>query len=243
MLEAGLWGLLAASSLVIGALAGYLLPVSRHAIALVMAFGAGVLISAVAFELTDEAYALGGADAVALGLGAGALVFFAGDWKIDQMGGEMRKRPGMEQSEGNSKAIAFGAALDAVPESAAIGLSLLEGGAVSAALVGAVFLSNVPEALASSAGSKRAGVGLHPLLARWVGIVVLSGLSAALGYAVLADASDNLVAWTQAFAGGAVLCMLADTMMPEAFEDYDRKPAVGLVVVLGFATAFLLSTV
>ncbi len=242
MLEAGAWGLIAASSLLIGALAGYLLRIGPHPIALIMAFGAGVLISAVAFELTEEAFAIGGADAVALGLGAGAIAFFAGDWWIDRMGGAMRKRAGMEQSEGNSKAIAFGAALDAVPESAAIGLSLLEGGTVSAALVGAVFLSNVPEALSSAAGSRKANLTLGQVLGRWVGIVLISGLAAVLGFVLLDDAPDNLVAWTQAFAGGAVLCMLADTMMPEAFEDYDRKPAVGLVVVLGFATAFLLST-
>ena len=242
MIEAGLWGLFAASSLLVGAAAGYLVAIPRHAIALIMAFGAGVLISAVAFELTEEAFRIGGADAVALGLGAGAIAFFAGDWWIDRMGGAMRKRPGMEQAEGNAKAIAFGAALDAGPESAAIGLSLLEGSGVSAALVGAVFLSNVPEALSSSAGSRNAGVGLGAVIARWVGIVAFSGVAAALGYVLLDDASANLVAWTQAFAGGAVLCMLADTMMPEAFEDYDRKPAVGLVVVLGFATAFLLST-
>jgi ZIP family zinc transporter len=242
VVEAGLWGVLAASSLLIGAAAGFALPIPRHLIALIMAFGAGVLISAVAFELTQEAYGIGGGDAVAVGLGTGALAFFAGDWWIGRMGGAMRKRSGMEQAEGNAKAIAFGAALDAVPESAAIGLSLVYGGAVEAALVGAVFLSNVPEALSSAAGSRNAGLGLRPVLARWVGIVLLSGAAAALGYVLLDGASDNLVAWTQAFAGGAVLCMLADTMMPEAFEEYDRKPAVGLVVVLGFATAFLLST-
>src|SRR5262245_59972141 len=115
--EALFWGLFAASSLLVGALIGYLLPIPRHAIAAVMAFGAGVLISAVAFELTEEAYNLGGADAVALGLGGGAIVFFAGDWYIDHMGGAMRMRPGAEQVSGNSTAIAFGAALDAVPES------------------------------------------------------------------------------------------------------------------------------
>jgi zinc transporter, ZIP family len=202
-----------------------------------------VLISAVAFELTEEAYGIGGGDAVAVGLGTGALAFFAGDWWIDRMGGAMRKRSGTQQAEGNARAIAFGAALDAVPESAAIGLSLLYGGAVEAALVGAVFLSNVPEALSSAAGSRKAGVAMRSLLVRWAGIVLLSGVSAALGYVLLDGASDNLVAWTQAFAGGAVLCMLADTMMPEAFEDYDRRPAVGLVVVIGFAAAFLLSTV
>lgn len=242
MLEAGLWGLLAASSLLIGALAGYLLPVSRHVIALVMAFGVGVLISAVAFELTEEAYGIGGADAVALGLGAGAIAFFAGDWWIDHRGGAMRKRPGMEQAAGNPRAIAFGAALDAVPESAAIGLSVLYGGTVEGTLVAAVFLSNVPEALSSAAGSGNAKQSFRSVIAMWAGIVLMSGIAAALGYVLLDGASDNLVAWTQAFAGGAVLCMLADTMMPQAFEEYDRRPAVGLVVVLGFATAFLLST-
>jgi ZIP family zinc transporter len=242
VIEAGLWGLFGGSSLVLGAVAGYLLPVSKHVIALIMAFGAGVLISAVAFELTEEAYGIGGGDAVALGLGAGALAFFAGDWYIDRMGGGMRKRSGMEQADGNARAIAFGAALDGVPESAAIGLTLLQGGTVEAALVGAVFLSNVPEALSSSAGSKNAGQSLRAVLGRWAGIALLSGVAAALGFTLLDGASDNLVAWTQAFAGGAVLCMLSDTMFPQAYEDYDRRPAVGLVVVLGFAVAFLLST-
>jgi ZIP family zinc transporter len=241
--EAGLWGLFAASSLLLGAVAGYLLRIPAHVIALIMAFGAGVLISAVAFDLTEEAYGIGGGDAVALGLGAGAITFFAGDWYIDRMGGAMRKRSGMEQADGNAKAIAFGAALDGVPESAAIGLTLLQGGSVSAALVGAVFLSNVPEALSSAAGSKNAGKSLGAVLVQWAGIVLMSGVAAALGFTLLDGASDNVIAWTQAFAGGAVLCMLADTMMPQAFEDYDRKPAVGLVTVLGFAVAFLLSTV
>ncbi len=242
MVEAGLWGLFAASSLLLGAAAGYFLRIPPHLIALIMAFGAGALISAVAFELTEEAYGIGGGDAVALGLGAGAVTFFAGDWWIDRMGGAMRMRSGMERAEDNAKAIALGAALDAVPESAAIGLSILYGGTVEAALVGAVFLSNVPEALSSTAGSRKAGQTLQAVIVRWTGIVLVSGLAAALGFTFLDGASDNVVAWTQAFAGGAVLCMLADTMMPQAFEDYDRRPAVGLVVVLGFAVAFLLST-
>jgi len=242
VLEAGLWGLIAGSSLLIGATAGLFLRISRRAIGVIMAFGAGVLVSAVAFELTEEAYDIGGADAVALGLGAGAIAFFLGDAWIDRMGGAMRKSPGMEQAGGNSTAIAFGAALDAVPESAAIGLSVLYAGTVEPALVGAVFLSNVPEALSSAAGSRNADHGHGRVLARWAGIVLLSGIAATLGYALLDDASENLVAWTQAFAGGAVLCMLADTMFPEAYEDYGRKPAVGMVTVLGFAVAFLLST-
>ena len=242
MVEALLWGLFAASSLLVGALIGYLVAISRPVIALIMAFGAGVLISAVAFELTEEAYNVGGADAVALGLGVGAIAFFAGDWYIDRMGGAKRKSAHADPGSGNAMAIAFGATLDAIPESAAIGLSLVQGDTVSAALVGAVFLSNVPEGLSSAAGSRKAGEPLTALLIRWGGIVLISGIAALLGFVLLDDASDNLIAWTQAFAGGAILCMLADTMIPEAFEDYDRRPAVGLVTVLGFAVAFLLST-
>lgn len=234
MLEAGLWGVVAGSSLLLGAVAGFYLRLPKHVIAAITGFGAGVLISAVAFELTEEAYAVGGADAVAAGLAAGAIVFFAGDRWIESMD--------KGDGEGTSKAIEFGAALDAVPESAAIGLSVLSAGTVAPALVGAVFLSNVPEALSSTGQSMKMGHGRGRVLARWAGIVLLAGVSAALGYVLLDGASENLVAFTQAFAGGAVLCMLTDTMIPTAFEEYDRRPQVGLTTVLGFAVAFLLST-
>jgi zinc transporter, ZIP family len=243
VLEAGLWGLVAGSSLLIGAVAGLLLQLPRHLIAAIMSFGAGVLVSAVAFDLTAEAYEVGGADSVAGGLAAGAVAFFAGDWYIDRMGGAARKSSGIEQADGTSEAIAFGAALDAVPESAAIGLSVLAAGTVEPALVGAVFLSNVPEALSSTAGSMNAGHDRRRVIGRWAAIVLLSGVSAALGYVLLDGASEDLIAFTQAFAGGAVLCMLADTMFPEAYRAYDQLPQAGLMTVLGFAVAFLLTTV
>jgi ZIP family zinc transporter len=232
VLDAGLWGLFAGSSLLLGAVAGLFLDLKPHLVAAITGFGAGVLISAVAFELTEEAYAVGGADAVALGLAAGALVFFAGATYIDRMGG----------SDGASRAIAFGAALDAVPESAAIGLSVLAAGTVEPALVGAVFLSNVPEALSSTA-ERMSGHRRSRVIVTWAAIVLLSGASAALGYTLLDGASENLVAFTQAFAGGAVLCMLIDTMLPKAFAEYQGRPQAGLTTVLGFAVAFLLSTV
>ena len=234
MLEAGLWGLLAGSSLLIGAAAGIVLRLPHHLVAAITGFGAGVLISAVAFELTEEAYVTGGADAVAAGLAAGALAFFAGDRYIERMEGG--------DEDNASSAIAFGAALDAVPESAAIGLSVLAAGSVSPALVGAVFLSNVPEALASTASAMKTGHARNVVLARWAAIVALSGVSAAAGYTLLDGASENLIAFTQAFAGGAVLCMLTDTLIPKAFEEYDRMPQVGLTTVMGFAVAFLFST-
>lgn len=233
MLEAGFWGLFAASSLLLGAVVGLLLRLPQHLVAAITGFGAGVLISAVAFELTEEAYSVGGADAVAFGLAAGAIVYFVGDRYIERMEGS--------SGEGTSDAIAFGAALDAVPESAAIGLSVLAAGTVSPALVGAVFLSNVPEALASTARSMDR-MGRGRVIARWAAIVLVSGVSAALGYLLLDGASENLVAFTQAFAGGAVLCMLTDTMLPEAYREYDQMPQVGLTTVFGFAVAFLFST-
>src|SRR4051812_50198315 len=122
-----------------------------------MAFGAGVLISALAFELTDEAYDKGGADAVAIGLALGALSFFAADWVVDHRGGDQRKRSGGEQAGGSAAAIVIGAMLDGIPESVAIGVSLLGGGAVSAAIVAAGFLSNVPGALAGGTGPRQGG--------------------------------------------------------------------------------------
>jgi ZIP family zinc transporter len=220
--------------LLLGAAAGLFLHGLKrkpHLIAAITGFGAGVLISAVAFELTEEAYAVGGADAVAFGLAAGAIVYFLGDRYIERR----------ERGDGDSEAIAFGAALDAVPESAAIGLSVLAAGTVSPALVGAVFLSNVPEALASTASSMDK-MAHGPIIARWTGIVLLSGASAALGYVLLDGASENLIAFTQAFAGGAVLCMLSSTLIPDAYREYDKKPQVGLATVFGFAVAFLFST-
>src|SRR4051812_49571995 len=204
-----------------------------------MAFGAGVLISALAFELTAEAFRRGGSDAVAVGLAAGALAFFAGDWAVDRRGGEHRKRSGGQQAGGSGAAIVVGAMLDGVPESVAIGVSLLGGGGVGVAVVAAVFLSNVPESLSAATGLQAAGHSKRWILGLWLGVALVSAAAAAFGYAVLGDASANTIGLIQAFAGGAILTMLADTMLPEAVEG--GGSTVGLATVLGFALAFLLS--
>jgi zinc transporter, ZIP family len=240
MLEAAFWGFVAGGALIVGAAAGLWLHPSQRTIGLIMGFGAGVLISALAFELTEEAFDIGGADAVAGGLGAGALTFFVGDLLIDRRGGDGRKRSGGEQAAGSAGAIVLGAVLDGIPESAAIGLTLLEGGSVSVAVVAAVFLSNVPESLSAASGLARAGHSPRWILGLWTLVTVISALAAAAGYGVMGDASPDLAAFVQAFAAGAVLTMLADTMMPEAFEHGGR--AAGLFTVLGFALAFLLSS-
>jgi len=238
--KAFLWGALGASSLLLGAAVGLRFRLSQKVIGLVLGFGAGTLISAVAFELTDEAFRLGGADAVAFGLAAGALAYFAGNTYIERRGARRRMSSHGSQSDGSASALLLGAVLDGIPESAVIGISILEGGTVGVAILAAVFLSNIPEALSSATGMRRAGHSALNIMSVWLAVVAVSGLSAALGYGLLDGASGNTIGLIQAFAGGAVLTMLADTMMPEAFDD--GGDAVGLVTVLGFALAYLLST-
>jgi zinc transporter, ZIP family len=240
MAEAALWGAVGASSLLLGAIAGLKLTISRGGIGLVMGFGAGTLISALTFELTDEAFKLGGADAVAVGLAAGALAYYAGDSAIDARGAEGRMRSTGRDSGEPGRALLLGAVLDGIPESAVIGISVLAGGAVSVPVLAAVFISNFPESLSSATGMRRTGRAAGGVIWTWVVVLLLSALASALGYGLLNGASGNLVGGIQAFAAGAVLTMLADTMMPEAFN-YGGK-AVGLVTVLGFALAYLLST-
>ena len=131
--------------------------------------------------------------------------------------------------------------LDGIPESVAIGVSLVGGGSVGVAVVAAVFLSNVPESLSAATGLRKAGHSPRWIVGLWLGVALISALAAALGYAFLGDASPNVIGFIQAFAAGAILTMLADTMMPEAFEHGGK--VVGLMTCLGFAVAFVLSTV
>jgi zinc transporter, ZIP family len=238
VLAAGFWGFVGGASLLLGALVGVYAGPSRRTIATVMALGAGVLISSVAFELMDEAYQLGGFDASALGLSLGAVAFFLADRAVNRRGGARRKNPGDKQGD-SASAIAIGALMDGIPESAAIGISLLEGGNISAALVAAVFLSNVPEGLSSASGMKRAGRSTAHILGLWAGATLVSALAALLGYLFLAGAPEDVTALIQAFAAGAILTMLASTMMPEAYEEGGE--VVGLVTAAGFLLSFILS--
>ena len=244
-IEAGLWGLLGGSALLVGALVGYSVKLSQRTIAAIMAAGSGVLISAVAFELMDEAYARGGFGSTALGFIGGALAYTAANVLISRRGARHRKRSGYHPSHrqnednGSSIAIAVGALLDGIPESVVIGISLLSGGPVSSVTVAAVFISNVPEGLSSAAGMKRAGHGLLFIYGVWGGIAAVSGLAALLGNIALAGASSGIVAATTAVAAGAILAMLVDTMIPEAAEGTHEY--TGLITVGGFLLAFVLS--
>ena len=240
VLEAAFWGLVGGGALIVGALAGIYLPASHRVVGLIMAFGVGVLFSAVAFELTAEAFDRAGSDAVVFGLLAGSLTFFAGDWYIDARGGARRKNMKGMQASAAPVALVLGALLDGIPESAAIGVSMLEGEGVGVAFLVAVFISNVPESLAASAGLVASGWSRARIIGLWALITVAAGVAAAVGYGTLGDAGPTAVAFIQAFAAGAILTMLADTMVPEAVEFAGRW--VGLLSSLGFCLAFLLST-
>lgn len=240
MSEAFLWGAVAASSLLIGGLAAIWLPIGRRALGLIMAFGSGVLLSAVAYELVAEAFATShGNWEIAAGLGAGSLVFYGGDAWIDRRGGENRKHSGGKQAEGSGLAIVLGIVLDGIPESVVLGLTVLQAGTVSVALLIAVFLSNLPEAVAATSGLVQSGWRQVHVLGLWVLMMAVSGIAALAGYALFDAASPSTIAFMLAFAGGAVLTMLADTMMPEAFEHGGKL--VGVVTTLGFGLAFLVS--
>lgn len=240
MLEAGLWGFAAASALIIGALIGLASKVPRQFVALAMAFGAGALISALAFDLTEDAFAHGGTLPVAGGLAAGAVVFFTGNQLLHRRGGARRGKK-MVKAADNGPSIVLGAMLDGIPESVVLGSTLIAGGAIGLPFLAAVAISNVPEALSAAADLRREGHRPPWIIGLWVAVAVVSGIASALGYALLGGMGENAIPLIQAFAAGAILTMLSDTMIPEAFAD--GGDLTGLAVVFGFATAFLLSTV
>jgi ZIP family zinc transporter len=245
-IQAGLWGLAAGGALVVGAVVAWLIEVPQRVVASVMAFGAGVLISALAFDLVDEAETKGGLTATAIGFLVGAVAYLLANVVLARRGARHRKRsgdqqPSEEEQSGSGSAIAIGALLDGIPESVVLGLSLLGGNGVGIPVLAAIFISNLPEGLSSAAGMKRNGRSARYVFGVWIGVAVGSGAAGLLGCLLLRGASVELVAAITALAAGAILTMVADTMIPEAFERTHLY--AGLIATLGFLTAFTIGRV
>jgi ZIP family zinc transporter len=239
MLEAAFWALIGASSLLIGVEIALALRPAQRIIGLVMAFGAGAMISAVAYELVLEAVEHDEYARVVIGMALGSGAFLLGSLAIDRAGGSGRKRSTGEQEEGSPLAIVLGAALDGIPESIIIGLTVILTGGVSASFVLATFLSNLPESMAATSGLTTAGWSRSSIRRLWASVVGVAVLSGALGYILFDTVSSATGALVEGFAAGALLTMLADTMMPEAFHFGGRL--VGIFTVAGFAAAFLIA--
>jgi ZIP family zinc transporter len=235
-LLAFIWGGIAASSILLG----YFLSardLSKRNVGLIMGFGGGALISAIAYELVPET-ALTGWDVV-VAFGLGALAFFAGDWIVDRRGGAERKDLSEEQTVGSGAAIFIGTLLDNVPESIILGMSIAIGGSVNLAFLAAVFISNLPEGIAGSINLEASGYSRRTILSMWGMLVALSAVCAGLGYAIIQRVPTLDGVYAQSFAAGAMMVMLTDAMMPEAYENGGKL--VGLFAVFGFLTSAVLS--
>lgn len=232
MLDALLWGGIAASSLLIGALLAILRRWSDVVVGVVLAFGAGALIASVAFELAEGGLRDGGPLAVGAGLAAGALAYFVADRGVERWSGRKGARAA-------GAPLAIGALLDGIPEQAVLGIGLAAGGGVSVALLVSVFISNLPESIGSSSDMLAAGRSRRFVLLLWLAVVVVSVLAAVVGALVADAAPPALAGIVDGFAAGALLVMLADAMIPEARAK--AKNVAGLATVVGFAVAASLS--
>ena len=202
----------------------------------IMGFGAGVLISAVAYELVFEAVKEAGQTGYpTLGFFVGAITFFLSDKLIGSMGASERKSINPSHQSSMVVPLVLGIILDGIPESVVIGLGILGGGSVSLGMLVAVFISNLPEGIASTTGMRSSGWSGIKIISLWVTIAVVCALASALGYTLCGNLSSQWLSFILAFSGGAILMMLANTMMPEAYEHGGKL--TGIFTVLGFAVS------
>jgi len=255
--ESLLFGLIASCALPLGALVGGHVRIPKRVLASMLAFAAGALITALAFELFEDSYEQGGLWRSVLGLLAGAVVFTVISARLDRLAeGDQEEDHGSEKLDidapasdaAPSSSSVTGAAglallaavtLDGVPENLALGVSLGEGSG-GIALLAAIFVSNLPEALVGSASMRAQGRSQTFVMGTWTLCAVLLTLSVVLGAGPLSSASPETLSLPLAFAAGAVLASLADTLMPEAYKD--GGPVVALSTAAGFVLSFYLST-
>ena len=244
-LQAAGWGLLSASGLLIGAVGGYYTSLQHTAISRVMTFAAGVLLAVVAVDLVIDARGAASLQWAVMGLLCGAAVFSSVNWLLSRRGAKHRKRcgecveqPKEAQQPGSGLAIAAGAFLDGVPEGVVLGLSVLHDGAPGLGIVTAFFLCNIPEALSSSAGMRKAERPARYVFGVWIGIVLMISFAAAVAGLALRNTDPAVRGTAEAFAAGTILALVSETMIPEAF--YDSPQFNGLLLVIGFVVLLIL---
>jgi ZIP family zinc transporter len=238
-----LYASLTGFSLILGVIIGTTLKINQKVIAAIMAFGSGVLICALTFGLMEEAFKHGGFDAIIIGFLLGGLVFISGDFLIHRIGGRNHKRKPHFKStkETNGKAIVLGSLLDGVPESIALGVALLSKNGIGLLMLVAIFLSNLPESLSSIDDLQKEGFSKQRIYLAWSIVSLCVTSSVVLSFLFLEKLDLNALGIIESFASGAILAMLADSMMPEAYEDGGFL--IGFLTMLGFLTAFILSKI
>ncbi|WP_297081822.1 ZIP family metal transporter [uncultured Demequina sp.] len=249
VLTAAVAALVGIGALLLGAAIAWLWDVPRRTVAGVMAFGAGVLIATLALELVTEASEAGGVVPVVAGFAGGALLYVGGDALVSRLAAA-RRHPTIEPSgsrnatakrggdtPGGGAPIAVGALLDGVPEAIVIGLAAASGG-FPVAIVAAIGLSNIPEGLAGTAPLKRSGRGAGFVFGLWGAITAIAVLATVVAVLFLQDAPGSTIAIIQSIAAGALLAMVCNAMIPEAFEE--EHWATGLLATAGFLVAFVL---
>ncbi len=242
MLTAVLFGLAASSALVIGAAIGSAWSPPRRLTGVLLAFASGALISALAFELFEEAFALGGAWRSGIGLLVGAAAFVTVDTALDRRiagheGPEEREVAAAGARAGIGFALLAAVTLDGVPENLALGVSLVEH--TSWSLLLAIFFSNLPESLVGAVAMRDGGQGRRSVMLTWLACALLLAVAAVAGRGLASGLSDEVLAFALGFAGGAVLASLADTLMPEAFEH--GRPLNAFSTAAGFFVSFVLA--
>jgi ZIP family zinc transporter len=236
-----IWGLIAGSAVVVGALLGWLTDLPPRTVAASMAFGSGVLIAVAAFEILIDAHRTAGLLFAGGGFLIGAAGFTTGLMRLDRAGARHRKRPTMDIGGGREAAgvVALATVIDTLPESVIIGLNFSNGKMLALGTVAAVFLSNIPESLSATMRMRRAGHRPFYAVAVWGLVILVTSAATVVGYVVFRDLPPEGIAVTQAIAAGGLVVLVSDTMIPEAFSE--THEFAGLVTALGFLAGFALA--
>jgi ZIP family zinc transporter len=228
-------------SLILGAFVGVYFHLQQKVIAAIMAFGSGVLICALTFGLMEEAFKHGGFDAIIIGFLVGGLLYLVGDWAIHRFGGRKHKRHQHSSAKRstNGLMIVIGAVLDGIPEAIALGITLFANQTLGLMIMAAIVISNIPESIASIGGLKKEKFSTKSIFTIWISVGIIVALATVFSFIFLHDLNLNTLGMLESLAAGAMLAMLAGSMMPEAYEEGGY--VVSILTIAGFLVTFVMS--